>query len=199
MIPRVDGCESRPYASVSHPTDHNRHKNSPSWPRARGTARSRCGTCTRRSSSRRTPTTRTCWPWPSAPTGRRSVLVLSSTLVCLYTHTNKYLRPTAHCLGSFLSCTYPYIYMCAYSNRPLDMTKPTHQQLCVATLNGRLYFWDVQEGHELGSIDGRRDIAGGRGLRDKVHGRMRKVTLTSRPPPPPQQNMHTHTHCAYST
>ena len=51
---------------------------------------------------------------------------------------------------------------------PPNKNNTQTKQLCVATLNGRLYFWDVQEGHELGSIDGRRDIAGGRGLRDKV-------------------------------
>ena len=46
--------------------------------------------------------------------------------------------------------------------------RPDGKELCVATLNGHLTFWDVAEGHQLRIIEGKRDIRGGRGVKDKV-------------------------------
>jgi periodic tryptophan protein 2 len=40
--------------------------------------------------------------------------------------------------------------------------RPDGKQLCASTLDGYLHFWDARKGIELGSIDGRRDAAGGR-------------------------------------
>lgn len=40
--------------------------------------------------------------------------------------------------------------------------RPDGGQLCSSTLDGYLHFWDVKRGVEVGSIDGRRDAAGGR-------------------------------------
>lgn len=41
--------------------------------------------------------------------------------------------------------------------------RPDGGQLCVATLDGQLQFWDPLEGTLVATIDGRRDIMGGRG------------------------------------
>jgi periodic tryptophan protein 2 len=42
--------------------------------------------------------------------------------------------------------------------------RPDGKQLTAGTLHGQLHLWDPEEGDELGTIDGQRDIAGGRGL-----------------------------------
>lgn len=46
--------------------------------------------------------------------------------------------------------------------------RPDGKQLTSATLNGYLNVWDVKEGDQVGSIDGMRDIAGGRKSSDKI-------------------------------
>jgi hypothetical protein len=40
--------------------------------------------------------------------------------------------------------------------------RPDGAQLAVSTLDGTIHFWDVKRGAEVGTIDGRRDAAGGR-------------------------------------
>ncbi|TYZ61160.1 hypothetical protein PybrP1_012376 [[Pythium] brassicae (nom. inval.)] len=49
--------------------------------------------------------------------------------------------------------------------------RPDGKQLCSATLNGALNLWDPKEGELVGTIDGLRDIAGGRGDGDKISAR----------------------------
>lgn len=49
--------------------------------------------------------------------------------------------------------------------------RPDGQEVCVASLNGQLNFFDAKSGAHTGVIDGRRDIAGGRKLDDKVQQR----------------------------
>ena len=49
--------------------------------------------------------------------------------------------------------------------------RPDGQQVCVASLNGQLNFFDTKTGTHTGVIDGRRDIASGRRLDDKVQQR----------------------------
>lgn len=46
--------------------------------------------------------------------------------------------------------------------------RPDGKQLCSATLNGYLNIWDAKEGEVVASIDGLRDIAGGRRDGDKI-------------------------------
>ena len=46
--------------------------------------------------------------------------------------------------------------------------RPDGKQLTAGTLHGQLHLWDPEEGDELGTIDGQRDIAGGRGLEDRA-------------------------------
>lgn len=40
--------------------------------------------------------------------------------------------------------------------------RPDGKEVCTACTNGIIYFWDVEEGVQLSSIEGRRDIDGGR-------------------------------------
>jgi periodic tryptophan protein 2 len=40
--------------------------------------------------------------------------------------------------------------------------RPDGREICTATTNGNLTFWDVESGAQLGVIEGRRDISGGR-------------------------------------
>lgn len=44
---------------------------------------------------------------------------------------------------------------------------PTGRVAATATLDGQLYLWNVADGELIGTIEGRRDIGGGRGLDDK--------------------------------
>jgi WD40 repeat protein len=44
--------------------------------------------------------------------------------------------------------------------------RPDGREVCTACTNGILYFWDVEEGVQLSSIEGRRDIDGGRKKND---------------------------------
>ena len=44
--------------------------------------------------------------------------------------------------------------------------RPDGQELCAACLNGTLSVWDADGGKLIGVVDGRRDVAGGRGLGD---------------------------------
>lgn len=46
--------------------------------------------------------------------------------------------------------------------------RPDGQQVCTGTIGGLLSFWNVSDGKLLFEIDGRRDIAGGRKLNDRV-------------------------------
>ncbi|KAK9459185.1 WD40-repeat-containing domain protein [Lipomyces oligophaga] len=45
--------------------------------------------------------------------------------------------------------------------------RPDSKQVAVATLDGQLSFWDIELGKQVGVIDGRRDIVGGRYLDDR--------------------------------
>ncbi len=44
--------------------------------------------------------------------------------------------------------------------------RPDGKELCTSTLDGQLTLWDVEEGAQVGSIEGRRDISGGRRVDD---------------------------------
>ena len=46
--------------------------------------------------------------------------------------------------------------------------RPDGRELCAALLSGTLSFWDVEEATPTNSIDGRRDIAGGRAAGERV-------------------------------
>jgi periodic tryptophan protein 2 len=46
--------------------------------------------------------------------------------------------------------------------------RPDGKQLCSATLNGNLNVWNVKDGELLGTIDGQRDVAGGRRKDDLI-------------------------------
>eukprot|EP00123_Amoebidium_parasiticum_P001398 comp12472_c0_seq1/m.7413 comp12472_c0_seq1/g.7413 ORF comp12472_c0_seq1/g.7413 comp12472_c0_seq1/m.7413 type:complete len:857 (-) comp12472_c0_seq1:495-3065(-) len=46
--------------------------------------------------------------------------------------------------------------------------RPDGKEICVATLDGQLVFWNVESGQQVGSIECRRDIRGGRKVDDKV-------------------------------
>lgn len=46
--------------------------------------------------------------------------------------------------------------------------RPDSKQLAVSTLDGQLTFWEVESAEQLGHIDGRGDIAGGRRARDRM-------------------------------
>ncbi|KAJ0397462.1 hypothetical protein ATCC90586_000251 [Pythium insidiosum] len=46
--------------------------------------------------------------------------------------------------------------------------RPDGKQVCSATLNGTLNLWDIKEGELVATIDGARDIAGGRKSTDKI-------------------------------
>ncbi|OMJ27686.1 Periodic tryptophan protein 2-like protein [Smittium culicis] len=44
--------------------------------------------------------------------------------------------------------------------------KPDSKQLCTSTLDGQIHFWNIANASQVGSIEGRRDIAGGRRQED---------------------------------
>ncbi|KAI9920873.1 hypothetical protein PsorP6_001750 [Peronosclerospora sorghi] len=46
--------------------------------------------------------------------------------------------------------------------------RPDGKQLASTTLNGAINIWDVKDGEQIGTIDGKRDIAGGRKDRDHI-------------------------------
>jgi periodic tryptophan protein 2 len=46
--------------------------------------------------------------------------------------------------------------------------RPDGKEICTGTINGLLSFWDVEHGKLKFEIDGRRDIAGGRKLNDRM-------------------------------
>ncbi|OLL21793.1 Periodic tryptophan protein 2 [Neolecta irregularis DAH-3] len=46
--------------------------------------------------------------------------------------------------------------------------RPDGKIIAVATLDGQLSFWDINNGVQVGLIDGRKDISGGRKLGDKI-------------------------------
>lgn len=54
--------------------------------------------------------------------------------------------------------------------------RPDGKQLCSATLNGALNLWDAKEGELVGSIDGLRDIAGGRRDGDKISAKNNSIS-----------------------
>ncbi|CEP21861.1 unnamed protein product [Cyberlindnera jadinii] len=45
--------------------------------------------------------------------------------------------------------------------------RPDSKQLAVSTLNGQIQFWDIEEGKQVGNIDGRKDVLVGRYLNDR--------------------------------
>ena len=45
--------------------------------------------------------------------------------------------------------------------------RPDGKELCSAALDGQLYLWNPETGKQLGSIEGRRDVAGGRRVGDR--------------------------------
>jgi periodic tryptophan protein 2 len=54
--------------------------------------------------------------------------------------------------------------------------RPDGKQVCSATLNGYLNVWDVKEGEQVASIDGMRDIAGGRKSTDKISAKNNSIS-----------------------
>lgn len=54
--------------------------------------------------------------------------------------------------------------------------RPDGKQVVSATLNGYLNIWDVKEGEQIGSIDGMRDIAGGRKSTDKISAKNNQIS-----------------------
>ena len=46
--------------------------------------------------------------------------------------------------------------------------RPDGRQLCTATLAGLLCFWNLASGNQEGTIEGKRDIAGGRKAKDLI-------------------------------
>ncbi|KAJ3195125.1 hypothetical protein HK101_001036 [Irineochytrium annulatum] len=46
--------------------------------------------------------------------------------------------------------------------------RPDGRQIAVATLDGQITMWDIEFGRQVGTIDGRNDIAGGRRSTDRV-------------------------------
>ncbi|KAI5852995.1 WD40-repeat-containing domain protein [Morchella snyderi] len=46
--------------------------------------------------------------------------------------------------------------------------RPDAQQIAVSTLDGQLTFWDVENAEQVGHIDGRKDISGGRKVTDRT-------------------------------
>jgi periodic tryptophan protein 2 len=46
--------------------------------------------------------------------------------------------------------------------------RPDGKEICTGTINGLLSFWDVEHAKLKFEIDGRRDIAGGRKLNDRM-------------------------------
>ncbi|KAJ2467377.1 U3 snoRNP protein [Coemansia sp. RSA 2322] len=56
----------------------------------------------------------------------------------------------------------------AHNNEVLTLAyRPDGKELCAATLDGQIHFWDVLKAAPTGSIEGRRDIAGGRKVQDR--------------------------------
>ncbi|TDH70720.1 hypothetical protein CCR75_004241 [Bremia lactucae] len=54
--------------------------------------------------------------------------------------------------------------------------RPDGKQLASTTLNGVINIWDVKEGEQIGSIDGKRDIAGGRKDTDLITAASNQLT-----------------------
>lgn len=54
--------------------------------------------------------------------------------------------------------------------------RPDGKELCSATLNGQLNFWNMDTGELTGSIEGRRDIAGGRLDSDRISASQKNLT-----------------------
>mmetsp|Transcript_16767 Transcript_16767/g.32649 ORF Transcript_16767/g.32649 Transcript_16767/m.32649 type:complete len:904 (-) Transcript_16767:267-2978(-) len=46
--------------------------------------------------------------------------------------------------------------------------RPDGKEVCVGALSGQLLFWDVDSGHQTGSIAGSKDVSGGRRSHDRV-------------------------------
>ena len=46
--------------------------------------------------------------------------------------------------------------------------RPDGQELAASTLDGQVAFWDVEQGKQIGVIEGRKDISGGRRVDDRV-------------------------------
>ncbi|GBB93196.1 hypothetical protein RclHR1_02130009 [Rhizophagus clarus] len=46
--------------------------------------------------------------------------------------------------------------------------RPDGKQLATSTLNGQIIFWDVENGIQTGTIEGRKDISGGRRVNDRT-------------------------------
>ncbi|KAJ2808159.1 U3 snoRNP protein [Coemansia guatemalensis] len=56
-----------------------------------------------------------------------------------------------------------------HNSEVLDVTfRPDGKELSASTLDGQIHFWDVLKAAPTGSIEGRRDIAGGRKVGDRV-------------------------------
>ncbi|KAJ1948790.1 U3 snoRNP protein [Linderina macrospora] len=45
--------------------------------------------------------------------------------------------------------------------------RPDGKELCASTLDGQIHFWDIAKAAPMGTIEGRRDIAGGRKANDR--------------------------------
>ncbi|KAJ1730384.1 U3 snoRNP protein, partial [Coemansia biformis] len=57
----------------------------------------------------------------------------------------------------------------SHNNEVLALAfRPDGKELCSSTLDGQIHFWDVAKAAPAGSIEGRRDIAGGRKANDRV-------------------------------
>lgn len=54
--------------------------------------------------------------------------------------------------------------------------RPDGKQVCAATLNGALNVWDVKDGEQVATIDGLRDIAGGRRDGDKISAKNNSIS-----------------------
>jgi len=46
--------------------------------------------------------------------------------------------------------------------------RPDSKQLTVSTLDGQLTFWDIENAEQLGHVDGKKDISGGRKVADRM-------------------------------
>lgn len=46
--------------------------------------------------------------------------------------------------------------------------RPDGEEVAVATLDGQISFWSVQAGRQLKSVDGRKDLGGGRRVADRI-------------------------------
>ena len=54
--------------------------------------------------------------------------------------------------------------------------RPDGKQLVSATLNGNLNIWDVSEGKQLATIEGQRDVAGGRKSTDRISAKNNSIS-----------------------